>query len=99
MARSRGTIFPVIRNLPALVDSKPNDPLARRTGSCLMWFALATACATSPMCLTGLAPDLLALELVAKAAKGSIDWGQWFMAFVPVMLGVGASIPGIDMRE
>src|SRR5262245_7415454 len=32
-ARSGGTIFPVIRNLPPLYDSKPNDPSARRIGS------------------------------------------------------------------
>ena len=31
-ARSGGTIYPVIRNLPALYDSKPNDPSARRMG-------------------------------------------------------------------
>jgi len=31
-ARSAGTIFPVIRNLPPLYDSKPNDPSARKIG-------------------------------------------------------------------
>ena len=38
-ARSGGTIYPVIRNLPALYDSKPNDPSSRRIGSYLMWVA------------------------------------------------------------
>ena len=69
-ARSGGTIYPVIRNLPALYDSKPNDPSARRIGSYLMWVAIATTCVTSSMFLTGLAPNLLAIELVNKTAEG-----------------------------
>jgi len=83
-ARSGGTIFPVIRNLPALYESKPNDPSARRIGSYIMWVALATTCVTSSMFLTGLAPNLLAVELVNKTAKISLSWTQWFMAFAPV---------------
>ena len=63
-ARSGGTIYPVIRNLPALYDSKPNDPSSRRIGGYLMWVAIATTCVTSSMFLTGLAPNLLAIELV-----------------------------------
>ena len=35
-ARSGGTIYPVIRNLPALYGSKPNDPSSRRIGSYIM---------------------------------------------------------------
>lgn len=40
-ARSGGTIYPVIRNLPELYDSKPNDPSVRRMGSYLMWMAIS----------------------------------------------------------
>jgi L-tartrate/succinate antiporter len=83
-ARSGGTIYPVIRNLPALYDSKPNDPSARRIGSYLMWVAIATTCVTSSMFLTALAPNLLALELVKKTAKIDITWTQWFVSFAPV---------------
>ena len=83
-ARSGGTIYPVIRNLPALYDSKPNDPSSRRIGSYLMWVAIAATCVTSSMFLTALAPNLLALELVKKTAKIDITWTQWFMAFAPV---------------
>ena len=39
-ARSGGTIYPVIRNLPPLYDSKPNDPSMRRDGSYIMWVAI-----------------------------------------------------------
>jgi L-tartrate/succinate antiporter len=83
-ARSAGTIFPVIRNLPGLYDSKPNHPSASRIGTYLMWTALATTCVTSSMFLTGLAPNLLALELAQKTAKVSVTWGEWLQAFLPV---------------
>jgi L-tartrate/succinate antiporter len=83
-ARSGGTIYPVIRNLPGLYDSRPNDPTARRIGSYIMWVAIAATSVTSSMFLTALAPNLLALELVKKTAHVEIGWGQWFVAFAPV---------------
>jgi L-tartrate/succinate antiporter len=83
-ARSGGTIYPVIRNLPPLYNSKPNDPSMRRMGSYLMWVALAATCVTSSMFLTGLAPNLLAVELVRKTAQVEFTWVQWFMYFAPV---------------
>ena len=57
-ARSGGTIFPIIRNLPGLYGSEPGET-ARKIGSYIMWTALATTCVTSSMFLTGLAPNLL----------------------------------------
>lgn len=92
-ARSGGTVYPVIRNLPALYGSKPNDPSARRMGSYLMWVAIATTCVTSSMFLTALAPNLLALELVTKTAKVTITWAQWFMAFAPVGVALLVLVP------
>ncbi len=92
-ARSGGTIYPVIRNLPALYDSKPNDPSSRRIGSYIMWVAIATTCVTSSMFLTGLAPNLLAIELVNKTAKVSLSWMQWFVAFAPVGIALLILIP------
>jgi L-tartrate/succinate antiporter len=83
-ARSGGTIYPVIRNLPALYDSRPNDPSARRIGSYLMWVAIAATSVTSSMFVTALAPNLLALELAKKGAQVEIGWVQWFVAFAPV---------------
>src|SRR5688500_786850 len=85
-ARSGGTIYPVIKNLPPLYDSKPNDPSKRRIGSYIMWVALATTCVTSTLFLTGLAPNLLAKELVRKTANIELQWGDWFAA---------AAVPGI----
>ena len=92
-ARSGGTIFPVIRNLPGLYDSKANDPSSRRIGSYIMWVAIAATCVTSSMFLTALAPNLLALELVKKTAQVDIGWMQWFMAFLPVGIVLLVLIP------
>jgi len=46
-ARSGGTIYPIIANLPPLYGSKPNDPSARKIGSYLMWVAIPAPCITS----------------------------------------------------
>jgi L-tartrate/succinate antiporter len=92
-ARSGGTIFPVIKNLPPLYNSKPNDPSARRIGSYLMWTAIASTCVTSSMFLTALAPNLLALEIAQKTAHVSIGWMEWFMAFAPVGIPLLIVVP------
>ena len=82
-ARSGGTIYPVIENIPGLYGSSPGET-SRKIGSYIMWTALATTCVTSSMFLTGLAPNLLALELVSKTVKVSITWREWFLGFLPV---------------
>jgi L-tartrate/succinate antiporter len=82
-ARSGGTIFPVIKNIPPLYGSEPG-PTARKIGSYLMWTAFATTCLTSSIFLTGLAPNLLALSLVKTTAKIDISWTEWFMGIAPV---------------
>ena len=92
-ARSAGTIFPVVRNLPPLYDSKPNDPSARRIGSYLMWTALAATCINSSMFLTGMAPNLLAVEIVKKTANLDISWMDWLTAFAPVGILLLVTLP------
>src|SRR5208337_2085114 len=82
-ARSGGTIYPVIENIPRLYGSSPGET-SRKIGSYIMWTALATTCVTSSMFLTGLAPNFLALELVSKTVKVSITWREWFLGFLPV---------------
>ena len=82
-ARSGGTIFPIIKNIPPLYGSTPdNNP--RGLGAYLMWTALATTCVTSSMFLTSLAPNVLAQSLVEKTAHVSLNWNQWFMSMLPV---------------
>jgi L-tartrate/succinate antiporter len=92
-ARSGGTIYPIVRNLPPLYDSAPNDPSARRIGSYVMWTAIAATCVTSSMFLTALAPNLLAVELAAKTAKVTISWFEWFLAFAPVGILLLLAVP------
>jgi L-tartrate/succinate antiporter len=82
-ARSAGTIFPIIRNLPALYGSAPGET-SRKIGAYIMWTAFAATCVTSSMFITALAPNLLALELVNKTVKISISWTEWFVGFLPV---------------
>ncbi|SAK68099.1 Citrate carrier [Caballeronia calidae] len=92
-ARSGGTIFPVIRNLPPLYDSKPNDPSARRVGSYIMWTAIATTCVTSSMFLTALAPNLLAAELIRKTVHVDLGWTRWFLAIAPAGIILLLAVP------
>ena len=92
-ARSGGTIYPVIRNLPPLYGSKPNDPSARRIGSYVMWTAIAATCVTSSMFLTALAPNLLAVELAGRTAKVSISWFDWASAFAPAGILLLLAVP------
>jgi L-tartrate/succinate antiporter len=82
-ARSGGTIFPIIKNIPPLYGSTPeNNP--RGLGAYIMWTALATTCVTSSMFLTSLAPNVLAHSLVDKSAHVSLNWGMWFVNMLPV---------------
>ena len=91
-ARSGGTIFPVIRNLPALYGSAPGET-ARKIGAYLMWTALAVTCVTSSMFITALAPNLLALELVKKTSQVMISWTEWMIGFLPVGILLILSVP------
>ena len=91
-ARSGGTIFPVIRNIPGLYGSEPGET-SRKIGSYIMWTALAATCVTSSMFLTALAPNLLALELVKETVQIDISWTQWLMGFLPVGVILLAALP------
>jgi len=83
-ARSGGTIYPIISNLPPLYGSKPNHPSARKIGSYLMWVTITATCITSSMFLSALAPNLLSLALVKSSTGLDISWGSWFIAFLPL---------------
>lgn len=92
-ARSGGTIFPVIRNIPALYGSEPNSPTARKLGSYIMWTALAATCVTSSMFITSLAPTAAALALVKTATKLDINWLQYAQGFLPVGIVLLVLVP------
>lgn len=82
-ARSGGTIYPIIKNIPVLYGSTPeNEP--RKIGSYLMWVALASTCVTSGAFLTSFAPNVLALSMTQKLANIDISWTEWFVNMLPV---------------
>jgi L-tartrate/succinate antiporter len=91
-ARSAGTIFPLVKNIPALYGSQPG-PTARKIGSYLVWTAFGATCVTSSMFLTALAPNLLAVELVRKIAHVDITWTDFFVGFLPVGVVLLLTLP------
>jgi L-tartrate/succinate antiporter len=92
-ARSGGTIYPIIRNIPMLYDSEPNDPSYRRIGGYIMWTALAATCMTSSMFVTALSSNLLAVSFVKQTANIDLTWAQWFVGHLPVTILVLLFLP------
>lgn len=84
-ARGGGTIYPIAINIPLIFNSTPeHEP--RKMGSYITWIAMTATCVTSSMFLTALAPNLLAVDLIAKGANISIEWGAWAKVMIPLML-------------
>jgi L-tartrate/succinate antiporter len=92
-ARSAGTIFPVVVNLPPLYDSKPNDPSARKIGGYVMWTTFAASCVTSSLFMTACAPNFLAIEFIKKIVHVEITYRQWMMATLPWALPLLLALP------
>lgn len=84
-ARGGGTIYPIAINIPIIFGSTPdNEP--RKMGAYITWIAMTATCVTSSMFLTALAPNLLAVDLIAKGANITIEWGAWAKVMIPLML-------------
>ena len=94
-ARSGGTIFPIIRNIPELYGSLPNDESARKIGAYLMYTALAATCVTSSMFLTAIAPNVLAADLAARTIHVTLSWTDWFRGFAPAGFLLLATVPAL----
>ena len=93
-ARSGGTIYPIIRNIPELYDSKPDDPSARLIGSYIMWVAVASVAVTSSMFLTSFAPNPLAVAFVRQITPTSRSPGSiGSLGFAPVGIPLLLAIP------
>ena len=92
-ARSGGTIFPILRNIPELYGSWPNDESARKIGAYLMYTALAATCVTSSMFITAVAPNVLAVDLALRTIHVTPSWTTWFEGFAPVGFLLLAIIP------
>jgi L-tartrate/succinate antiporter len=83
-ARSAGTVFPVVRQIPELYQSRPHDGTARRLGAYLLYSALASSFVTSSMFITALAPNTLAISVIRQTAGVTVTWLEWFIGFAPV---------------
>src|SRR6185369_596234 len=91
-ARSGGTIFPIISNIPKIYGSEPG-PTAKKLGTYLMWTAFAVTAVTSSLFLTALAPNVAALAIAKKTAGVDINWSQWFIGFAPLGFLLLAIVP------
>lgn len=91
-ARSGGTIFPIVKNIPILFGSTPEKE-PRKIGSYITWVALASTCVTSSMFYTALATNVLAKSLVEDAGIIPPTWTQWFLYFLPVGIILFLSVP------
>ena len=91
-ARSGGTIFPIVKNIPLLYDSTPEKE-PRKIGAYIAWVALATTCVTSSMFSTALATNVLANSLIYDMGVTGPSWGEWFLYFLPVGLILFISVP------
>jgi L-tartrate/succinate antiporter len=92
-ARGAGIIFPVVNNLPALYDSHPHDPSARKIGGYIMWTTFAADCVTSTLFMTACAPNFLAREFIQRIAHVSISYGDWMRASLPFALPLLLALP------
>jgi len=82
-ARSGGTIYPLVKSIPPIFGSYPNDN-PRKIGAYLMWTSFATCCVTSSLFLTSYAPNPLATDIARKVAHIDISWKTWAIGILPV---------------
>lgn len=81
-ARTGGTLFPVIRNLPPIFDSHANEAVSsRKIGSYLMWMMIISTSVSSAMFITGAAPNALLIGFAHEYIE--ITWAKWFLGFLP----------------
>lgn len=82
-ARSGGTIYPIVSNIPRIYGSEPG-PTAGKIGTYVLWTAFAATAVTSSLFLTGLAPNAAALGIAKKIVGVDVGWSQWFIGFAPL---------------
>lgn len=93
-ARTGGTVFPIIKNIPELYASRPG-PTARRIGAYLMWTGFAVSGITSSMFLTANAANLFAVSLMKQTTGQTVGWTDWAVGFLPVGLVLFCTLPAM----
>ena len=91
-ARSGGTVFPIVSNIPRIYGSEPG-PTAGKIGTYVMWTAFATTAVTSSLFLTSLAPNAAALGIAKKIVGVDVGWSQWFIGFAPLGIPLLVLVP------
>src|SRR5262245_61018978 len=97
-ARSAGTIYPIVRHIPDLYGSRPDDGTARRIGAYLLYTALAASTITSSLFVTALAPNTLAVSIIEQRTGARVSWLEWFTGFAPVGAVLLALVPWLLYR-
>src|SRR6195256_1293720 len=91
-ARSGGTIYPIVNNIPRIYGSEPG-PTAGKIGTFVMWTAFATTAVTSSLFLTALAPNAAALSIAKKIVNVDVGWSHWFFGFAPLGIPLLLLVP------
>src|ERR1700719_142182 len=94
-ARSGGTIYPIVSNIPRIYGSEPG-PTAGKIGTYVMWTAFATTAVTSSLFLTSLAPNAAALGIAKKIVGVDVGCSQWFMGFAPLGVPLILMVPWVS---
>jgi anion transporter len=84
-ARAGGIVFPIINSVASALGSEPGTS-SRKAGHYLMINIYMVTKTTSYMFLTAMAPNALALSMMAPILKIDLSWGQWALA---------AAVPGL----
>ncbi|WP_301099615.1 anion permease [Otariodibacter sp.] len=84
-ARSGGIIFPIINSVAVALGSDP-ETSPKKAGRYLMMNVYMVVKTTSYIFLTAMAPNALALSLMAPILGFELNWINWFIA---------ASVPGL----
>ena len=93
-ARSGGTVYPIVSNIPKVYGSEPG-PTAGRIGTYVMWTAFAATAVTSSLFLTALAPNVAGLAIAKKTVGVEVSWAAWFIGFLPLGLLLIAAVPAL----
>jgi citrate:succinate antiporter/L-tartrate/succinate antiporter len=91
-ARSGGTIYPIVRQIPPLYGSEPG-PTAGRIGTYVMWTAFASTAVTSSMFITALVPNAAALALAQHTVGLQASWSRFTLGFAPAGVLLLALVP------
>ncbi|EKT58598.1 anion permease [Providencia sneebia] len=86
-ARAGGIVFPIINSVAVALGSDP-EKSPRKAGHYLLMNVYMVTKTTSYMFLTAMAPNALALAMMADIMGIHLSWGGWALA---------ASVPGLIM--